>query len=173
MPGLHIHLVIGKRYIEKHEIKNEKEFLEGVIAPDFAESKDLSHYIRSDNKADIDIQAFLNENKLENDYEKGIYLHLITDKLFFEKFFSMKYAETEDSKFINDLYYSYDIVNSYLIKKYKLVLDKELEEKIRENIEKAKKRRNVKIYQNCNNILPIKKLDEFIEKISDMDLENL
>ena len=44
MPSFNIHLAIANRYIQKHKIENQKEFLEGSIAPDFVENKRLSHY---------------------------------------------------------------------------------------------------------------------------------
>ena len=36
MPGFVIHIAVAKEYINKHknEIKDEKEFLNGVVAPD-------------------------------------------------------------------------------------------------------------------------------------------
>ena len=73
MPGFHIHLSIGNRYIEKHKVQDKKQFLEGVIAPDF-EEKGKSHYTlpsTKDNlvehlKCKVSIENFLKEHKLEN-----------------------------------------------------------------------------------------------------------
>ena len=39
MPSIHIHLAIAERYVEKHEINNKNELLEGSIAPDFVRPK--------------------------------------------------------------------------------------------------------------------------------------
>ena len=45
MAGLNIHLAIGKRYFEKTNIiKDEQAFYKGVIAPDLALNKKLSHH---------------------------------------------------------------------------------------------------------------------------------
>ena len=42
MPGFTIHIAIAKEYMKKHknEIKNEDEFIKGVIAPDMNEKLD-------------------------------------------------------------------------------------------------------------------------------------
>ena len=43
MPSFNIHLAIANRYMQKHKIENEEDFLTGSLAPDFAE-KAKSHY---------------------------------------------------------------------------------------------------------------------------------
>ena len=184
MPGIHIHLAIGNRYIEKHKVENEKEFLEGIIAPDFAESKDKSHYTvhmeLKDNFAEyvkekINLENFLKENKVQTDYEKGVYLHLLTDDTFFRTFFEQEYLEsTNYDDFMRDLYYSYGVINQHLIKKYNISLSEETVEKIKRNIEESIKQKKVKEDNaNANNILPIEKIDKFIEKLSDVNLDNI
>lgn len=37
MPGFTIHIAVAKEYIKKHkdEIKNEEEFIKGIIDPDY------------------------------------------------------------------------------------------------------------------------------------------
>ena len=46
MPGFTIHIIIAKEYMKKHkgEIKDEKAFIEGCMAPDFTDDKYKSHY---------------------------------------------------------------------------------------------------------------------------------
>ncbi|MCI9177708.1 MAG: hypothetical protein HFJ28_03900 [Clostridia bacterium] len=179
MPGFHIHLSIGNRYIEKHKVENEKQFLAGVIAPDF-EEKEKSHYTKactSDRliehlKCKVSIEEFLKEHKLENDYEKGWLLHLITDKLFFTEFFSKEYLENvEYQKFTNDLYASYGKTNSYLEKKYHIEFSQELRERIEQNIQESRKQKKMGEPKSGQDILPIEKLDKFIEEVSNIDLE--
>lgn len=178
MPGFHIHLSIGNRYIEKHEVQDKEQFLEGVIAPDF-EEKEKSHYTipsTKDNlvehlKCKVSIENFLKEHTLGNDYEKGLLLHLLTDKLFFTEFFTKEYLEKVGyQNFTNDLYFSYGQTNDYLEKKYHLKFSEELRKRINKNIEDANQKHKIE-EPNGNNILPIEKLEAFIEEVSDIDLE--
>lgn len=178
MPGFHIHLAIGNRYIEKHEVKNKEQFLEGIIAPDF-EDKDKSHYTRRIEtnsliehlKNKVIIEDFFKQNKVQTDYQKGILLHLLTDKLFFTEFFPKEYMEKISYKdFTKDLYTSYGETNDYIAKKYHIQFSKELAEKIEKDIEENRKRKNM-TDEKGNNIIPINKLEEFIEKVSDINLD--
>ena len=45
MPGYVIHLAVAKKHIELNNIRNEDEFVRGVIAPDLLKQAGLdSHY---------------------------------------------------------------------------------------------------------------------------------
>lgn len=180
MPAIQVHLAIANRYIEKHEIEDKEEFLKGSIAPDFQMPKDKSHYsMPHPNKEDLieggktktDINRFLAENKIKTDYNKGILLHLLTDKIFFTEFFDEEYyKKTSYLQFCSDLYTSYSTISDYIIKKYNIVFSKELKEKIEENIRKSRKEKNVDSVHG-NEIIDKDKLDKFIERMSDIDLE--
>lgn len=180
MPGFQIHIAIGKRYLNKHtDIKEEEKFLNGIIAPDFVEDKTKSHYTKKapkDNlkeylKSKVDLDAFLRENKVETDYEKGIFLHLLTDKLFFTEFFSDNYLNNVEYKtFCKDLYTSYDDTNKYIEEKYNIQFNKSIQKKIRENIQYSKKEKKMNDEKGVN-ILPIEELDKFIEYVSSIDIE--
>lgn len=180
MPSINVHLAIGNRYIEKNKVKNEKEFLKGIVAPDFAEDKFKSHY--STNKASddnlpervkdkVDIIAFLNENKVETDYEKGVFLHLYTDKMFFEKFYSTEFLKNTNFKqFFEDLYCSYQETNTYLEEKYNIKFTQEDRKKIDENIRNSRINNHMSLEVIGKNIIDVKKLENFIEKMSDIDI---
>ena len=128
MPGFTIHLAIGEQYIKKHkeEIKNKKEFIKGIIAPDLNEkmtdiekNKSKSHYGDwGDNKTITLIDKFLKDKKvnMEKDYWKGYFLHLLTDHYFYNIIFHKEYMQSlkNNEKF----YYDYDCLNEELIKKY-------------------------------------------------------
>lgn len=181
MPGFHIHLAIGNRYIEKHGIKDKESFLWGIIAPDFAENKTKSHYTKpskpnasiiESSKNKVCIEDFLKENEVKTDYEKGVFLHLLTDKIFFTEFFPIDYLESVTyEQFLKDLYTSYGLTNAYVEKKYQIKFSKELLEKISLNIKENAKKKHIE-GQKGNNIIPIDKLDEFIEKMSDISVKD-
>lgn len=180
MPSFQIHLVIAKRYMEKHKVEDKEAFMEGSIAPDFARPKEKSHYtigIPNDNlienaKNKVDLERYLKENKVETDYEKGIFLHLLTDKTFFMEFFDENYyKQMTYHDFTEDLYISYNEINPYLEEKYHLVLKKDMMEKIREDIGKSQKEKKL-ILKEEKNILPLDRVDAFIERMSDVDIED-
>lgn len=152
MPGIHIHLAIAKEYLKHHpEIKNKEAFYEGSIAPDFAEDKKESHYTKETSNEDlinylnnkVHIFPFLQTTNVKTDYNKGLFLHLITDKLFFTKFLDQNYLKSVTySEYINDLYYSYECTNPVIINHYQLPMEK-YEQRIEENINKMKKVRGI------------------------------
>lgn len=179
MPGIHIHLAIAKEYLKHHpEIKNEEAFYEGSIAPDFTEDKKESHYTKETSNEDlinylnnkVHIFPFLQTTNVKTDYNKGLFLHLITDKLFFTKFLDQNYLKSVTySEYINDLYYSYECTNPVIINHYQLPMEK-YEQRIEENINKMKKVRGI-VEKQKNNILEIDKLIKFINEISLIDLD--
>ena len=96
MASFNIHLAVGKRYIEKNSnINNIEEFYKGIIDPDLAINKKVSHYSGKQNKSNILeylankvlLNEFLSKETIDTDYQKGIFIHLITDYLFFNNFF--------------------------------------------------------------------------------------
>lgn len=186
MPGFNIHLAIGKKYLEKIKIDNRdnikdgKAFLDGIIAPDLVENKEISHYTGDTNtenlekylKEKVRLKIFLNENKVETDFEKGVFLHLLTDYLFFNKFFDKQYIRNITyHEFVLDLYYSYGLSNDYLQEKYNIDL-KEYGDKLIKNIEENNKKKNIDKSEliNRRNIVPNEALDRFIDKISDLNI---
>ncbi len=186
MPGFNIHLAIGKKYLEKikidnrDNIKNEKAFLDGIIAPDLVENKKISHYTGDTNtenlekylKEKVRLKLFLKENKVETDFEKGVFIHLLTDYLFFNKFFDKEYIRNITyHEFVLELYYSYGLSNDYLEKKYNIDL-KEYGDKLIKNIEENNKKKNIdkgELANRCK-IIPNEALDRFIDKISDLNI---
>lgn len=179
MPSLQIHLAIAKRYMEKHEVADKEAFIEGSVAPDFVRPKEKSHYTREvpsnnlleDLKNKVDLERYLKENVVKTDYDRGIFLHLLTDKIFFTEFFEEEVIKNyEYQEFSKDLYTSYNQTNRYLEGKYPIILKEELKEKIEREIEAAKKKQNVSANEG-NNILPLDNLDAFIERMSDVNLE--
>ncbi len=186
MPGFNIHLAIGKRYLEKikldnrDNIKDEKAFLDGILAPDLVEDKNITHYTGTRNEDDLEqcmkqkvrLKLFLNENKIETDFEKGVFIHILTDYLFFNTFFDKEYIRSMTyHEFVLDLYYSYGLSNIYLEEKYNIDL-KSYGDKLIKNIEENNKKNNIDKSElvNRRDILPKGKLDKFIEEVSDLDI---
>ena len=101
MPGYVIHLAIAKEYIKKHKIEDRIEFLKGSIAPDGNQNKVESHYSIHGTSSGSNLYLYLQKNKLDNDYNKGYFLHLLADFLFYNKYF--RFIE-EDRLDINEIH---------------------------------------------------------------------
>ena len=151
MAGYVIHLAVAEEYIRKHknQINDYHKFIEGVIYPDGVQDKSISHYGQKSSK--VVLKDFLKEHIVDNCFEKGYFLHLITDYLFYNKF--LEY-------FSKDIYEDYDISNKYLIKEYNV--------NIPDNI------KNRVFYKEGNTkVFTIESICEFIEKTSEYDVENI
>lgn len=178
MASIHIHLAVGMKYLEYHSGLNKDEFLDGIIVPDFAPDDKKSHYSKIQDKRSlksylankISLIDYLQENEVSDDYQKGIFLHLITDYLFFNAFFEDDYLEhVSYTDFAKDLYYSYGLTNDYLTTKYNLELSSILE-KINARIAEDRKEKEMNAEERIN-ILPIDKLNTFIDTVASIELD--
>lgn len=120
MPGYVIHLAVAKKHIELNNIRNEDEFVRGVIAPDLLKQAGLdSHY---GNSSTPNLREFLKKHNIETDYNKGYFLHLVTDYIFYNKFLD---------RWSPEIYEDYNSLNYNLIKKYGLIIPKEVQEYVK------------------------------------------
>ena len=149
MPGYVIHLSVANRYIEKHpeEIKDHNKFIEGVISPDGVTDKSTTHYGPKSSK--VNLKLFLESNEINDDFNKGYFLHLVTDYLFYNRFLDY---------FSKDIYNDYDILNKTLEEKYNVKIPEEVKNKVFYKTGETK-------------ILNLESVIEFIEKTSEYKLE--
>lgn len=178
MAGFHIHLAIAKKYAEKNNVRETDELYRGAVAPDLVDNKSISHYSgKQDNTKLIEYLAnkiglydYLKNHTLDNDYEIGVFLHLVTDYLFFNHFIDKSYlGKVMYADFCKDLYTSYDITNDYLLKKYEIDFG-ELRETLESNISKSRKDKKTE-NSTGNTIFSNEQLDSFIEYVSNIDLK--
>ena len=179
MPSFYIHLAVGKRYNDKNKLLDSDSFYKGIVDPDLASNKDLSHYtgervdktLKTYLKSKVVLKDYLLKNNISSDYDKGVFIHLITDYLFFNEFFPFDYiTNTSYDDFVNDLYYSYDSTNDYLLEKYNLDISF-IKDIIESNIADSRKSKNIVNKKPAKNILSISELNHFIEYVSDINLE--
>ena len=87
-----IHMVVAKELYPHLTISKEKDYYLGSIAPDISKhigkSKKESHFLYNEKESVPNIKQFTNKypefNK--NSFDLGYYIHLFTDKLWFDKF---------------------------------------------------------------------------------------
>lgn len=149
MAGYVIHLAVAQEYLRKHsDIKeNYEEFIEGVIYPDSVSDKSLTHYGSKSSK--VILKDFLKENKLDDSYKRGYFLHLVTDYLFYNRYLDI---------FTKDIYNDYDILNKFLIEKYNVKIPIKVENSIFYNEGETK-------------ILTKELAEKVIDEISDLNLD--
>lgn len=152
MPSYVIHLAVAEEYLRKN--KKEKveyeQFIKGVIYPDSTTDKSQTHYGRCSSESNL--FKFLQENELESSFNRGYFLHLLTDYLFYNK--CIEYWS-------RDIYNDYDILNERLKNEYRVVLPKETM-----NCVHFERKSELKILS-----LPI--VEEFIDKVSCLDIDNI
>ena len=133
-----IHLCVAKE-INKYLKMDENYLLLGSIAPDISkqigETKEISHFLDHSNEDDIpNIDRFLAKyrSELNNPFEMGYFIHLLTDKYWFRDYvykFIERYTQDKIKKNVTytalkDLIYNdYTNLNITLIDKYNLGLD--------------------------------------------------
>ena len=175
MPGFNVHIAVGNEYLKKNNIKNRLEFLKGIIMPDLSLDKSKSHFsgpIDTNNlinslKNKVNLRQFILSNDIDDDYSKGVFLHLLTDYYFYNYFFDENYLRNVSwDKFKNDLYYSLDKCDPYVKRNYKI----EYEVYKREILNDFNKYKDYKYSNASENIIDLKKLNKFINKISSIDL---
>ncbi len=182
MASFSIHLAIGKRYMDKNkgEIIDKHAFYDGIIAPDITDNKIATHYSlpyverwQTNVEGKVFLPEYLTHGTYDgSDYEKGVFLHLVTDYIFFCHLLDKNYLDGITLfEFCNDLYHSYDIVSNAIDTKYEIDYSN-IREKINENIAKGMKSKNVDLKnEKSKNILNVKQLDEFIEYVSNLKID--
>ncbi len=149
MAGYVIHLAVGEEYLRKHpnEIKSYDEFIQGIIAPDDVKDKSLTHYGPKSSK--VNLKNFFEEKDIDSDFNKGYFIHLLTDYIFYNHFLQF---------FSKSIYEDYDILNNYLIEKYDVKIPKKVENKV--------------FYkEGLLHILSLDTLEFFINKVSNYDID--
>lgn len=149
MPGYVIHLAVGKVYLQNNKIENFSEFQKGIIAPDMARDKSKSHYGPYSSQPNLNRYKELNRDF--DEFKEGYFLHLLTDYLFYNRFLT---------KWDSDIYEDYNKLNSIIIKKYGIIVPKEIQSIVQYEVGKPK-------------VLDEDKLYRFIESIGKINLREI
>jgi hypothetical protein len=179
MPCIAIHLAVAKKYLAKNPNEEENDFILGTLAPDFG-LDNLSDYININGldkrarhfgndykpsslidymKTKVDFNEFFLNNDINTSFLRAYFLHLLCDYYFFDSCINdnrLTNLSLEEGVKIG--YNDYDLITEYLIDKYDLDIPK-----IAKDI---MSRKGVGKLQ----ILEIDKVDEFIDKMSKLDL---
>jgi len=179
MASIQIHIVIGEEFLKQNKNINKKEFMAGIIETDIINDGKMHYSTYKDKtnlkdylKNKVNLKKFLEENKIDNDYNKGVFLHLITDYLFFNDFFDSNYLDNITySNFCKDLYYSYPICTKILEEIYGSINYYGYLKTIEQDIAKSRKEKAININEIRNNILEKEKILTFINRLKNINLE--
>lgn len=125
MPSLIMYLAIAKKYIEKHPEENEEEFMKGILAPDIkrnlkAEKARLHYGERSSHRPDLN--RFYQERGLDSSYNRGYFLNLLSDYLFYNGFLQ---------EYSVSIFHDFRKMNKRMKEKYGIDLPQELEGRVK------------------------------------------
>lgn len=152
MAGYVIHLAIGEEFIRLHpdEVKDYDAFIEGIISPDGVPDKSLTHY--GPKTCMVNLKEFFNDKDIKIDFDKGYFLHLVTDYLFYNKFLE---------KFSKQVIHNdYDILNAEIKNKFQVKIPKRIEDRICYK-------------EGKTGILDLQKIIKFIKDVAKYDLEEI
>lgn len=150
MPSYAIHLAVAEEYLRKHKDTKENydEFIKGVIYPDTVKDKSTTHYGLKSSLANLEL--FFKENNIRDSFNRGYFLHLLTDYLFYNRYIEC---------WSRDIYHDYDILNEILVEKYHLKIPEEIKEVMNQ-------------IENGNlTILSERLVEKFVTDVSDMDID--
>ena len=135
-----IHLAVAKQMESKLNIKSKYDFYLGVIAPDISkqigQSKEISHLLinTKDDVPNMELFEYRHKDYKDFDFDLGYYIHLYTDKLWFESFINKitnteyiklldgSIVKTTPDEMMNMIYSDYTNINQTIIDEYALDL---------------------------------------------------
>lgn len=151
MQGYVIHLSVAEEYLKKNKKTEQyEEFIEGVIYPDSIKDKWITHFGEKSSKSNL--WKFLNEKDIKTSFNRGYFLHLLTDYLFYNH-----YVDT----MTKDMYNDYDVLNDRLVEKYNVKIPEKVKEQIFSKPDGTLK------------ILTEELVDKMVEEISNMDIDTI
>lgn len=130
MPSQITHLAIAKKYLEKHPglIRDVQRFLDGSVLPDLDPNKERSHCgVRAErvnivkrNLEKVDPQKFLATHDLQDDLNKGWYLHLYVDYQYYNIFLKNYFQRVSFGQSSIDMYETTRRDDKYLMEQYQV-----------------------------------------------------
>ena len=168
-----MHCYIAMKYSEKNE-ESVKCMINGALLPDLAEDKVKSHFGNSEKPksikdmldAKVGIEKCSQQLNLSNHLNKGKYLHLVTDWLYY----NYMYYSNPEMQHVSD---PKVLLNG--IKNDAAVINDRLIDNIDMNIipQRAKKLFDLKTTETKCSLFPDDKIDRFVDVVSSLDLSDV
>lgn len=124
MPSLVMYLAIAKKYRERHPEEDEEEFTKGILAPDLkrnlkAERARLHYAEQSSHRPDLN--RFDRERGLDSSFDRGYFLHLLCDYLFYNELLQ---------EYSAGIFHDFRKMNRRIREKYQISLPQEWEARV-------------------------------------------
>jgi len=184
--SIYTHLAIAKLYLEKNEVKDTHAFCDGSVMPDVTSEKENSHYgnrgetkdLIKRHKEKIGLAEFLQANPDDTDFNRGRFLHLLTDYKYYNELMPNDYLKTIDfPTWTRDLFYTIKYHEKYLIEKYNLSFDMTSMKDKLTNILAGWEKRDLEKYgpNGPQGVLlhTREELENFIQELGNANLKNL
>ena len=185
MANITVHIAIAQEWAKNHKVENLDDFIWGAVAPDVLSWKMEGGYVTHyGDKVDVNtaldenlmnkthLDRYLAKNKLSTDYDKGYFLHLVTDLLFYNDFIDVavlqKYYDEHNGEIKQCYYHDYDCTLEFVTNAF--------------NVNYQNTHREVVDLQNRYGKCAIKdspwlyseqQLADFIVRVAKIDLERL
>lgn len=169
MACITMHLAIAKKYLENNPNENKEAFIKGAYLPDIDEDKIKSHYgtripikrVKDMLDSKVDIIECAKNTDLDNDLNKAVFLHLVTDYLFYNFVYSPSLETKSPDQIKNMMYQDFDFVTNYILKTYKIDIPEEVSHIV--------KSRDGDI---VSEFFTAEQIDKFIDLISNLNLKD-
>jgi len=191
MASLLMHLAVAKRYLEKNglDINDQTSFYDANILPDFDDDKERSHYGKRGESKDlikrhkekVGLKKFLETRlcpyKLDTDMDRGLFLHLYTDWIYYNELLPLDYLATIDmTVFPKDNVYTSIVFDPYLEKTYGMNYGlTSMQEQVKEQFVKWNlfdEKRWGKDF-SAKILFTKEQLDDFIELASELQIDEI
>ncbi len=152
MAGYVIRLAVAEEFIRKHPnyIKDYNSFIDGIIYPDNVSDKSLTHYGPLSSQVHLD--KYFEERDILTDFDKGYFLHLVTDYLFYNKFLKIFNKEV--------MHNDYDLTNREIENRFNVIVPDSVKD-------------CVFYEEGTPRILNIDETIDFIEEVAKYNLEEI
>ena len=132
MACLALHIAIAKQYLKNNPQESSQDFLMGAYLPDETEDSIKSHFgndgpfatVKEMYNAKIDIQKCSNSLDITQSLNRAMFLHLVTDFVFYNFIYSEKLEQIKTTQVKSLLYEDYNIITNYIIDKYQITIPK-------------------------------------------------
>jgi hypothetical protein len=164
-----MHLLIAEKYCKNNNITNTKAFIHGAYLPDVAEDKITSHFGIKKNytslkdmlDSKVDLTKCVNALDFEKEQDIGIFLHLVTDYLYYNYLYECCIAKKLDpNTVLSSLKNDANLITRYIMLQYK----PQVPTAISHLVEYKKTDQKLQLFSNFG------KVEEFINLVAKLNL---
>ncbi len=100
MASLIVHCAVAYEYAKTNVIENMEDFIKGTLFPDIEDkgTRHFSHYVDPKETIEnlynkVDLNSFVKKFDIGSDFNKGYFLHMLVDYIFYHDYSTQKYFQ--------------------------------------------------------------------------------